>query len=133
MTFSDRTSYDQVQHTLLTDGHHYRSPGEASVYRQPTRPDGTAVLQAAGEFDLDSVGCLRQAQADARYEGATRIVLDVSGVTFGDSSFLHTLVAALRAPGRLILRGPVPHHLRQLFTLTGTTHLFQFAEGDTAL
>ncbi|MFF8835882.1 STAS domain-containing protein [Streptomyces sp. NPDC015130] len=120
----DHLSFEQVEHTLLAGEHLYRSP-EARVYRQHTRTDGTALLQAAGEFDLDSVGCLRQAVADARYEGASLVVLDVSEVAFGDSSFLHALVAAIRAPGRLVLRGPVPDQLRQLFSLTGTTQLFQ--------
>ncbi|MEV5969612.1 STAS domain-containing protein [Streptomyces sp. NPDC051921] len=132
MMTADRTAYGRVRHTPLADGRHlYSAPGGTSVHRQPTRPDGTAMLRASGEFDLESVGCLRQALTDARNAGGTRVLLDLSGIAFGDSSFLHTLVTARNGPGRLVLVGPLPDHLRRLFDLTGTTRLFDFAENGT--
>ncbi|MER7948910.1 STAS domain-containing protein [Streptomyces sp. NPDC096079] len=107
-------------------GHIYSGPDGASVYRQATRYDGTALVHATGEFDMDSVACLHRALADARNDGATLIRLDLTAVTFGDSFFLHALIRAIRSPGTLILAGPLPTHLRHLFDLTDTTQLFVF-------
>ncbi|MFI1654830.1 STAS domain-containing protein [Streptomyces sp. NPDC020472] len=123
MKSDDRTQHEEL-YTSAVGGHLYSAPGGTSVYRRATRYDGTALLKASGEFDLDSTGCLRQALADARNDGATRIRLDLTTVTFGDSSFLHTLVHANTAPTRLVLVGPLPRPLRHLFDLTGTTPLF---------
>lgn len=109
------------------EGHIYSAPGGADVYRTATRPDGTARLVASGEFDMDSSPCLQHALADARADGATSIELDVAAVAFGDSTFLQTLVRAHHKLRRIVLVGPAPHHLRQLFDLTGTTDLFHYA------
>ncbi|MGW6414978.1 STAS domain-containing protein [Streptomyces sp. NPDC055055] len=96
------------------------------VYRWRTRADGTAILRASGEFDTDSVGCLARALADARNDGASLIRLDLAGVTFGDSTFLNTLLRANQPPSVLVLAGPLPEHLHRLFVLTGTTSLFSY-------
>ncbi|WP_052498850.1 STAS domain-containing protein [Streptomyces vietnamensis] len=125
MRNDDRTGCEG-QYAPAVGGHLYSGPDGTSVYRQATRHDGTAHLQATGEFDMDSADCLRRALADARNDGATLIRLDLTSVAFGDSSFLHVLVRAHRSPGTLILTGPLPHHLRHLFVLTDTTHLFHF-------
>ncbi|MFI8519468.1 STAS domain-containing protein [Streptomyces sp. NPDC085481] len=103
----------------------YRAPaGTAWVVREPSPAPGTVMLSATGEFDVDTVSCLRRALADARHEGSRRTVLDISQVGFGDSSFLHELVTAHFAGERFVLAGPVPRQLRQLFALTGTLRLF---------
>ncbi|KKZ70437.1 hypothetical protein VO63_28980 [Streptomyces showdoensis] len=81
-------------------------------------------MRASGEFDMESVSGLVQALADARDEGATRVMLDLSGVTFGDSTFLNVLIRTHRS-GELVLVGDSPRHLRKLFELTGTEHLFR--------
>lgn len=131
MMRDERTTRRDVMHTPGGDGHHFYSAlGGAGVHRRTTRPDGTAVLVASGELDLDSVGCLRQALTDARNDGATRILLDLSGVTFGDSTFLNVLLTARSKPGQLTLAEPLPDHLRRLFDLTGTTRLFHTTEDD---
>ncbi|MGW6414882.1 STAS domain-containing protein [Streptomyces sp. NPDC055055] len=127
MTHNDSSPQGDVLHVCAAGGHIYSAPGGAGVYRRTTRFDGIAQLEAAGEFDVDSVGCLRQALSDAAAEDATCVQLDVSAVTFGDSSFLHVLVRARNDTDRLVLIGPVPHQLSRLFHLTGTTRLFHFA------
>ncbi|MGW6418994.1 STAS domain-containing protein [Streptomyces sp. NPDC055055] len=98
----------------------------AHVYRRKTRADGTALLQATGEFDADSSGCLRQALSDARDTGADCVQLDLSAVTFGDSVFVHVLAHASTDSARLVLAGPLPGPLNRLFDLTGTTRVFHF-------
>ncbi|MFE5297585.1 STAS domain-containing protein [Streptomyces sp. NPDC056632] len=98
--------------------------GTAWVVREPSPAPGTVLLSATGEFDVAAAGCLRRALADARHEGNRRTVLDVSQVGFGDSSFLHELVTAHFAGPGLVLAGPVPRQLRQLFGMTGMLRLF---------
>ncbi|MFJ2060398.1 STAS domain-containing protein [Streptomyces sp. NPDC087908] len=113
-----------VLHASAGEGHIYSAPGGAGVYRKATGPDGTARLVASGEFDMDSSPCLQHALTDARADGATSIKLDVAAVAFGDSTFLHVLLRAHHELQQVVLIGPVPLHLRQLFNITGTAALY---------
>ncbi|MFF9070681.1 STAS domain-containing protein [Streptomyces sp. NPDC014891] len=120
---SDRSPVD-VLNASAGGSHIYSAPGGDSVYREATGYDGTAVLVADGEFDMDSVVCLQRALTDAQADGASAVRLDVTGVAFADCSFLHALLRARPGLNRLALIGPVPNHLHQLLGLTGTTPLF---------
>ncbi|MFC8506752.1 STAS domain-containing protein [Streptomyces sp. NPDC057411] len=116
------------------DARTYRAPaGHAWVVREPPPAPDTVMLSATGEFDVDTVCCLRRALAEARHEGPRRTVLDISQVGFGDSSFLHELVTAHFAGHPLALAGPVPRQLRQLFTMTGTLRLFTIVRDRRSL
>jgi anti-anti-sigma factor len=55
--------------------------------------EGASLIRAAGEIDVSSVGALRRELDAARMEAVT-VVLDLSGVTFIDSSGLHLLLSA---------------------------------------
>ncbi|MEE1820025.1 STAS domain-containing protein [Streptomyces sp. SP18ES09] len=114
----------EVLSTQVPGGEVYSAPGGAGVYRQTTGSDGTAPLQATGEFDTDSVTCLRQALADAIADGATCVRVDLTSITFGDIALVDTLLHAQEGPVRLALAGPLPRHVRHLLELTGTTGLF---------
>ncbi|MFJ8668826.1 STAS domain-containing protein [Streptomyces sp. NPDC093600] len=112
----------------LTDRRTYTEPsGRARVVRSAGVVPGLRVLRASGEFDIDTVSCLRQALADCRAAGEVRTVLDLSQVEFGDSTFLHLLIAAHDQHERLVLAGPFPHHLRRLFRLTGVEQVLDLA------
>ncbi|MFB6633618.1 STAS domain-containing protein [Streptomyces sp. NPDC056362] len=115
---------DDVLFTHVPSGEVYSAPGGAGMYRQMTGPDGTALLQATGEYDTDSVTCLRQALADALDEGATCVRIDLTTIAFGDVSLVDTLLHARNGAAGIVLAGPLPSHLRRLFELTGTTDLF---------
>ncbi|MFF3775816.1 STAS domain-containing protein [Streptomyces sp. NPDC002232] len=114
----------EVLFTQVPSGQVYSAPGGAGVYRQVTGPDGTALVQATGEFDTDSVACLRQAFADAIDEGATCLRVDLTAIAFGDVALVDALLHAQDGPARLVLVGPLSGYLRRLFELTGTTDLF---------
>ncbi|MFG3492848.1 STAS domain-containing protein [Streptomyces sp. NPDC047972] len=120
--YSDRSTVD-VLNASAGGSHIYSAPGGDSVYREATGYDGTAVLVADGEFDMDSVVCLQRALTDAQADGAITVRLNVSGVTFADSSFLHAVLRARQGLDRLTLIGPLPDHLHQLLDLTGTAPL----------
>ncbi|MGW6414811.1 STAS domain-containing protein [Streptomyces sp. NPDC055055] len=127
MKNTDHVTVSDIVHTSAAEGRLYNVPGGASVYRRTTRNDGIAELEASGEFDMDSIGSLPRALSDAYADGATCIQLDISAVTFGDSSFLNALIRARSGTARLVLVGPVPDQLAHLFDLTGATALFHFA------
>jgi anti-anti-sigma factor len=82
--------------------------------------DGVRVLTVRGEIDHDVMDTLNQALlAEDGPTAPPRTVLDLSGVTFMDSSGIDVLVAAHRAisgaRGRLCIAGarePVLHVLR---------------------
>ncbi|MER7515564.1 STAS domain-containing protein [Streptomyces sp. NPDC126499] len=123
------TSGGGLPDVFLSSGRRtYRTPdGCARVQHESVGSAGTWLLCAAGEFDSDTVGALREALADAQHAGAERILLDLSRVTFGDSTFLHELLKAHYGPGRLVLVGPLTSQVRRLFELTGTLRLFHLA------
>lgn len=72
--------------------------------------DGRAVLRAEGRLDLVSAAELRGAVAATVEGGRSRVVVDLAGVPFVDSSGLGALIAALKlarkAGGELRIAGP---------------------------
>ncbi|GGU81329.1 hypothetical protein GCM10010275_15250 [Streptomyces litmocidini] len=108
--------------------------GHARVRRENTGSPATWLLSASGEFDVDTIDCLRDALTAARQAGAERILLDLADVVFGDCAFLHELVRAHRGSSRLVLVGPLPAQIRRLLELTGTYPLFRITlDGDGVL
>ncbi len=94
--------------------------------------DGVRVIVCGGEFDQDTLNPLEQAcTAAADDPGVRRIVLDVTEVTFADSSMLN-LMLLVRRTGRLVLAGPLPHQLSRLLDLTEARDLFPTAESIDA-
>ncbi|MCM2423836.1 STAS domain-containing protein [Streptomyces sp. RKAG293] len=80
----------------------------------------------AGEVDLNGVGPVRDA-VDRALDHHPHLVLDLAGVSFGDSTFLSTLLQArlhaLERSGSVILLAPSTPVLRVL-TITGALELF---------
>ena len=93
-------------------------------------PEGVVVLGMDGEFDLAAAPALREQLAAARAGGPRGVVVDMTEVTFLDSSALRELLradAALRADGApLVLAGLRPPVAR-LLELTRTTGLLTVA------
>ncbi|NEA54661.1 STAS domain-containing protein [Streptomyces sp. SID13666] len=85
-----------------------------------------SVLTVAGEVDLDGVGPVRDA-VDRALDHHPHLVFDLAGVSFGDSTFLSTLLQArlhaLERSGSVILLAPSTPVLRVL-TITGALELF---------
>ena len=89
--------------------------------------DGETVVAAAGELDVNTAPELRERLSGLMNAGATSILLELSGVTFVDSTGLSVLVSALKrlrqADGDLQLSSPSPS-VRRVFEITGLTRLF---------
>ncbi|MFF7334791.1 anti-sigma factor antagonist [Streptomyces sp. NPDC008150] len=58
--------------------------------------DGIVVLALVGEIDYDSGDLLRHALRGAEVRTPPRVVIDLRGVTFMDSSGINILIAAYR-------------------------------------
>ncbi|WP_329448323.1 STAS domain-containing protein (plasmid) [Streptomyces sp. NBC_01426] len=100
---------------------------EQQVLVLPDEGDGVRVIACVGEFDQDTLEAFREAGNPAAADPSVRrIVLDVSRLTFADSSMLNEMLRLLRS-GRLVLAGPIPPSLRRVFELTGAGSLFPTA------
>ncbi|MFE0510688.1 STAS domain-containing protein [Streptomyces sp. NPDC058964] len=78
--------------------------------------DGAWVVVAHGAYDMSSLLPLREALESAASKHA-RVVVDASGLTFADSSFLNLLLR-IHHTTSLRVAGPAPQLLRVL-ELTG--------------
>jgi anti-sigma B factor antagonist len=94
--------------------------------------DGRAEIFLSGELDLSGDAVLGQAIERARRDGATVVVVDVSGLDFVDSNGLGVLLrarSALQADlGHLTVRG-VTEPVRRVFELAGLDELLDPADG----
>lgn len=77
--------------------------------------DAGVVIELAGELDLATGPIVEEAIADAEATGPPLLVLDLSGLTFMDSTGLRIVLAAdaaARREARLlaVVRGPDPVH-----------------------
>jgi len=86
-----------------------------------------AVVRVEGEIDLDSAGDLSEAALAAMQEIGPSLVLDLSGVTFMDSTGLKVLLAVHKraelAGGRLVLAGPT-RSVNRVVSITGFDQTF---------
>ncbi|WP_328535120.1 STAS domain-containing protein [Streptomyces sp. NBC_00344] len=83
---------------------------------------GAWVVVAAGEYDIDTITPLSAALSAAAAEHP-RVILDASGVTFADSSFLNMLILVHQ---KTDLRVAAPGtQLRRLLDLTGMNAVLQ--------
>lgn len=95
--------------------------------------DGSALSQGhvvlEGEYDLTRKQEL--ASLFASLDGADPIEIDLSRVTYLDSTVLHELIAlrARRKDGTITLAAPNPN-IRRIFELTHLDQLFQITELD---
>ncbi len=94
----------------------------------------TLLLTLSGEFDLSGASSLRTTVRAA--EGQRQVILDLSGVTWLDSSTLAVIVRTYEAVnergGTLGLVRPRPH-LWEIFELTGLAHIPSFPTRESAL
>jgi len=86
----------------------------------------TVVL--AGEIDVVTSGRVREALIAISNSGENKVVVDMSNVTFMDSSGLAALVGPLKRfrsmNGQIVLRSPT-RGVRKVLELTGLTRVFE--------
>lgn len=100
--------------------------------RCPVRPHRDELWVAPdGELDLDSADVVHAVIDEYLGAGFARLVLDLRGVTFIDSTGLRTLIRASRtaaAHGVDFAVAPGPPEVQRIFEITGTTELFPVAQ-----
>ncbi|MFF8605664.1 STAS domain-containing protein [Streptomyces sp. NPDC015346] len=100
--------------------------------------DGTlAVISVVGEIDIHTAPTLRTGALDVIAQGHPRLILDLAGVAFCDSSGFNALIGILRcaqgASGSLALAA-VPDRLTRMLDLTGVSTLMPaYPTADEAL
>ncbi|WP_449485987.1 STAS domain-containing protein [Streptomyces avidinii] len=96
-----------------------------------TTPHGITVIHLQGELDDDSVPALDRALADAATNPSPRTLIDLSRMSFADSSILHALLNARQAHAAagktLVLAGPLHLAITRLFEVTNTGPAFNWA------
>ncbi|MCX5401282.1 STAS domain-containing protein [Streptomyces sp. NBC_00102] len=100
---------------------------EGATLRVARAPD-VFVIEVTGAVDQAERDLLAAAWLEAAEAGLPATVVDLSGVTFGDSGLLNELLVAERGHrlrGRaFIIAGPLRPQVRRLFTVTGTLDHF---------
>jgi anti-sigma B factor antagonist len=99
--------------------------------------DGTAVVAVAGEIDVYTSPLLQERLVEVLRDGFPSIVLDLSAVTFLDSTGLGVLITGLKrcrsAEGDLVLVTAQPNVLKVL-EITGLNDVFKVHDSvDDAL
>lgn len=89
--------------------------------------DGCAVLRVTGDVDLFTAPQMREALQQMVAQGQRRLVIDLSGVGFLDSTGLGVMVGVLKrvreVGGDLVLVGP-QRPVRRVLAVTGLDKIF---------
>ena len=96
------------------------------------RADQATTLAVTGEVDLSTAGGLAEAGLDALAAGATVVIVDLSGVTFLDSTGLAALVTInnrARNDGAALIIARPRVRVRHLFQITGLDAAFTITDG----
>lgn len=114
-----------------------REPGDGRFTVRESRHGDTVVLSLGGELDHDTAEPLREALARHTGAAAERVLVDLGGLTFCDSTglnvLLHARLAAHDAGGSVELAGLRPPVAR-MFEITGAHTVFRVHAGlDEAL
>jgi anti-anti-sigma factor len=111
------------------DAHGIRPPSVYAI-ESHTAPDGVVVLELEGEFDLAAAPAIRERLTAARAARARGVVLDMTEVTFVDSSVLRELLraeATMRSEGVPLVIAALRPPVARLLELTCTTGLLTIA------
>ena len=95
--------------------------------REPLSADG-CIVAAHGQIDLYSAPTFKEALADAIDDGNTDVVVDLTGVSFMDSTGLGVLVGAHKRldllGGSLLVVSP-DETIKRVFELVGLSRRFE--------
>jgi anti-sigma B factor antagonist len=105
-------------------------PARVYAIAERPAPDGVVVLALQGEFDIAAAPATRQAFEQALARGPSAVVVDLSGVTFADSSALRELLradAAMRAAGTPFVPAAPTPTVNRLLEITRAEELLAMA------
>jgi anti-sigma B factor antagonist len=89
----------------------------------------TSLLSVEGDLDLASAPSLKRALGELQSAGSRHVVVDLSRVSFIDSTALGVLVGAQRAldPGARLAIACAEENVLRIFELTGLDGMFEIA------
>lgn len=87
-----------------------------------SQEDGTAVIHLSGELDMVSVENVRSVIEGALAANGDRLVFEVSGLEFMDSSGIAMLISMTRKVSAVEVRDPT-EIVRRIIELTGLTDI----------
>lgn len=102
------------------------------IVTQHTRP-GSVRLALTGELDYGTAPRLRAAVEQTALAAGDRLVIEMSGLAFCDSSGISALLAAstfTRTAGAALVLAAVPARVLNVFELTGLTEIFTVLADD---
>ncbi|MFX4292316.1 STAS domain-containing protein [Streptomyces bohaiensis] len=103
----------------------------SSITVTVTQTPETFLIAAAGEVDLDVAGPFENALSEAARSLSRCTIIDLSGVTFADSTLLGALLQALDAHEETArpwaIAGPFATQVERLFSVTGTHEVLPLA------
>lgn len=114
-----------------------RGPDEAARFQVVAQPEPRGMrVRPTGEIDLATVGRVRHKIDECVAAGCERLVLDLRGVTFMDSTGLHLVLdahAAARKEGWELLVVEGPDSVQRVFEVTGLRDRLPFVDAPPSL
>ena len=104
-------------------------PGQLVI--EKTQEENAVVLVLSGELDLASAPMLERELRDAEASGPSRLVIDLAGLAFMDSTGLQALLRArerANSNGHQLALRRAPHQVQRVFELTKTVDAFTFED-----
>ena len=95
---------------------------QAYCAAEVSREDGAAVIRLSGELDMVSVESVRSVIEAALAARSERLVFEVSGLEFMDSSGIALLISMTRKVTAVEVRNPTAI-VRRIIELTGLTEI----------
>ena len=95
------------------------------------RDDGMGIVRLTGEVDMYTAPQLKQAMLGLIDGGAAKVVIDLGGVTFIDSTALGVLIGGvrrLRAAGGAMALVVATRPVDRVLSITGLDHVFTIHE-----
>ncbi len=120
--FTSSAGRDPVAELAPTD------PAYVEVRRTEMEGGGT-LLALHGELDLGSAPVLEAALSELQSVGADRLVIDLGGLSFMDSTGVAVMLRAQQAAqdyGQWLICRPGPRQVQRLLELTGAIDRFEF-------
>jgi anti-sigma B factor antagonist len=101
----------------------------------PQEEEGTQRIVLTGELDVSTVPAFNKRMSELRHQGFHSMVLDLSGVSFMDSTGLSAILvtemhARMRGQRFKVIEGP--RHVNELFRLTGVDNFLEIVRPDGA-
>jgi anti-sigma B factor antagonist len=132
MSLSNRTTSWDGADRPETRGH-----AQAVPFQVDAQPESLGMrVRPVGEIDMATVGRVRQKIEECVAEGCERVVLDLQGVTFMDSSGVHLVVdadTAARAASWELLIIEGPWQVQRVFEITGLRDRLTFVDGQPSV